>query len=154
MKLPFNPLLDFSGLPRFNEIKPEHVAPALDELLAAARSAVASSVAAPATWDAFVAPLDLAVVTRHRVVRQHEIVVRGFADREPPADDLREAFVVAAQDERLNACRRAEHRDPRGARRDLGAPLFFVFRVAHLLRQLTADSRRKGRPTWSRPLAA
>ena len=29
-----NPLLDFSGLPRFPEIKPEHVTPAVDELLA------------------------------------------------------------------------------------------------------------------------
>jgi oligopeptidase A len=29
-----NPLLDFSGLPRFAEIKPEHVAPAIEQLLA------------------------------------------------------------------------------------------------------------------------
>ena len=28
-----NPLLDFSGLPRFAEIKPEHVAPAIEQLL-------------------------------------------------------------------------------------------------------------------------
>src|SRR5512145_837346 len=53
-----NPLLRFEGLPRFNEIKPEHVAPAIEELLAAGRSALAASVAAPATWDAFVAPLE------------------------------------------------------------------------------------------------
>jgi len=28
-----NPLLDFSGLPRFGQIKPEHVAPAIEQLL-------------------------------------------------------------------------------------------------------------------------
>ena len=30
-----NPLLDFSGLPRFDAIQPEHVQPAVDELIAA-----------------------------------------------------------------------------------------------------------------------
>ncbi|WP_143290188.1 hypothetical protein, partial [Burkholderia pseudomallei] len=35
-----NPLLDFSGLPRFGEIRPEHVTPALDTLLANANHAV------------------------------------------------------------------------------------------------------------------
>ena len=53
-----NPLLDFSGLPRFAEIRPEHVAPAVDELLAQGRSAIATVSAAPPTWDAFVAPLE------------------------------------------------------------------------------------------------
>ncbi|MGK2952339.1 MAG: M3 family metallopeptidase [Thiobacillus sp.] len=55
-----NPLLDFSGLPRFAEFKPEYVTPAIDQLLAAARAAVARAEAAdtPAEWDAFVAPLD------------------------------------------------------------------------------------------------
>ncbi|KVV45571.1 oligopeptidase A [Burkholderia ubonensis] len=47
-----NPLLDFSGLPRFGEIRPEHVTPALDTLLADAKRAVdaASASATPATW--------------------------------------------------------------------------------------------------------
>ncbi|MDO9635846.1 MAG: oligopeptidase A, partial [Thiobacillus sp.] len=55
-----NPLLDFSGLPRFAEFKPEFVTPAIDRLLADARAAVARAEAAdtPAEWDAFVAPLD------------------------------------------------------------------------------------------------
>ena len=56
-----NPLLDFSGLPRFAEIKPEHVAPAVDELLAEGRAAHRARrrarCAAP-TWDDFVAPLE------------------------------------------------------------------------------------------------
>ncbi len=55
-----NPLLDFSGLPRFAEFKPEFVTPAIDQLLAEARAAVKRAEAAdtPAEWDAFVAPLD------------------------------------------------------------------------------------------------
>ena len=36
-----NPLLDFSGLPRFAEIKTEHIAPAVDELLARNRALTA-----------------------------------------------------------------------------------------------------------------
>lgn len=53
-----NPLLDFSGLPRFAEIRPEHVAPAVDELLAQARAAVAVAESAAPTWEAFVSPLE------------------------------------------------------------------------------------------------
>ncbi|WP_431819917.1 M3 family metallopeptidase [Burkholderia sp. F1] len=47
-----NPLLDFSDLPRFGEIRPEHVTPALDTLLADANRAVdaASASATPASW--------------------------------------------------------------------------------------------------------
>src|SRR3954462_2846467 len=51
-----NPLLDFSGLPRFAEIRPEHVAPAMDQLLAAGRAAIDAAVHAAPAWDAFVAP--------------------------------------------------------------------------------------------------
>src|SRR5438093_12517651 len=54
-----NPLLDFSGLPRFREITPAHVAPAIDALLADARSIiehVARQSEAP-RWDNFVQPL-------------------------------------------------------------------------------------------------
>ena len=36
-----NPLLDFEGLPRFAELRPEHVAPAMDQLLGEGRAAVA-----------------------------------------------------------------------------------------------------------------
>ena len=54
-----NPLLDVSGLPRFGEITPEHVAPAIDTLLTDARGTiegVAAAAAAPA-WENFVLPL-------------------------------------------------------------------------------------------------
>ncbi len=55
-----NPLLDFSGLPRFGEIRPEHVSPAMDELLGQNRALLDRLVADPAesTWEGFVAPLE------------------------------------------------------------------------------------------------
>ncbi len=54
-----NPLLDFSGLPRFEAIRPEHVAPALDVLLAEAEAAVSTAEQVqPVRWETFVAPLD------------------------------------------------------------------------------------------------
>src|SRR5471032_1312985 len=55
-----NPLLDFSGLPRFDAITAEHVTPAIDGLLAQARTTVAklTSPETPVSWDSFVAPQD------------------------------------------------------------------------------------------------
>ncbi len=55
-----NPLLDFSGLPRFDAIRVEHVTPAVDALLAANRRAVEELAApsVPATWHDFVDPLE------------------------------------------------------------------------------------------------
>ncbi len=55
-----NPLLDFSGLPGFSELKPDHVAPAIDQLLEESRAVVTavSSNAVPAEWEAFVRPLE------------------------------------------------------------------------------------------------
>jgi oligopeptidase A len=55
-----NPLLDFTGLPRFAEIKPEHVAPAIEQLLAENRALVARLLAddAQPTWQNFVVPME------------------------------------------------------------------------------------------------
>ena len=55
-----NPLLDFSDLPRFGEIRPEHVTPALDVLLANASAAVerASAPVTPASWIDIVEPVE------------------------------------------------------------------------------------------------
>jgi oligopeptidase A len=57
-----NPLLDFTGLPRFDAITPEHVTPAIDELLARSRAVVAQLEAplAQVSWDNFVTPLEQA----------------------------------------------------------------------------------------------
>ncbi|MCZ2421132.1 MAG: M3 family metallopeptidase [Burkholderiales bacterium] len=51
-----NPLLDFSGLPRFDAVRPEHVTPAIAELLAENRALLARLETAPATWANFAAP--------------------------------------------------------------------------------------------------
>ncbi|SEL46971.1 oligopeptidase A Metallo peptidase. MEROPS family M03A [Pseudoxanthomonas sp. GM95] len=54
-----NPLLDFSGLPQFDAIRPEHVGPAIEALLADAEAAVKQAeTVTPVTWDSFVVPLD------------------------------------------------------------------------------------------------
>jgi len=55
-----NPLLDFSGLPRFAEIKPEHVAPAIEQLLAENRALIARllSDSTPPTWQNFIVPME------------------------------------------------------------------------------------------------
>jgi oligopeptidase A len=55
-----NPLLDFSGLPRFAEIKPEHVTPAMEQLLTENRALterLLADMAAP-TWQNFVVPME------------------------------------------------------------------------------------------------
>ena len=49
-----NPLTDFSGLPRFAEIEPGHVAPAIDELLAQGR--LRHVFVDAATWTPVAAP--------------------------------------------------------------------------------------------------
>ena len=54
-----NPLLDFSALPRFTDIRAEHITPAVDHLIAACRATVAQVTASTGnTWDDFVAPLE------------------------------------------------------------------------------------------------
>ncbi|MFN3593826.1 MAG: M3 family metallopeptidase [Thiobacillaceae bacterium] len=55
-----NPLLDFTGLPRYGEIRPEHVTPAVDQLLTENRALVERLAAdpTPSTWDGFVEPLE------------------------------------------------------------------------------------------------
>ncbi len=54
-----NPLLDFSGLPRFDQVRPEHIGPAVDELLARAEAVVKQAeTVTPVTWDSFATPLE------------------------------------------------------------------------------------------------
>jgi oligopeptidase A len=82
-----NPLLDFSGLPRFSEVKPEHVSPAIDELLAQARRATESATQAAPTWNEFVAPLEDA---NERLGRAWGQIAHLHAVMDNPA--LREAY--------------------------------------------------------------
>jgi oligopeptidase A len=55
-----NPLLHYAGLPKFNEVKPEHVSPAVDSLLTEGRELVehlATSTETP-TWENFALKLE------------------------------------------------------------------------------------------------
>ncbi len=84
-----NPLLDFSGLPRFDAIEPTHVAPAIDALLKEADAAL-EDVAAPefpADWSALSAKLD---VSTERLSRAWGAVghLNGVAD----TPELRAAY--------------------------------------------------------------
>ena len=55
-----NPLLDFSGLPKFAEIRPEHVTPAIEQLLNESQQLVERLLAdtAEPSWENFIQPLD------------------------------------------------------------------------------------------------
>ena len=63
-----NPLLDFSGLPRFADFKPALVTPAVERLLAENRALIERVAApgVPATWRDFVEPLEEANERLHR----------------------------------------------------------------------------------------
>ena len=82
-----NPLLDFSGLPRFSAIKPEHVGAAVEQLLSEGRAAMQAAEQAPATWQAFVRPLENAT---ERLSRAWGQVEHLHAVLDSPA--LREAY--------------------------------------------------------------
>jgi oligopeptidase A len=82
-----NPLLDFSGLPRFAELKPEHVAPAVDQLLADGRATIERVITAAVTWEGFVAPLEDA---NERIGRAWGQVAHLHAVLDSP--ELREAY--------------------------------------------------------------
>jgi oligopeptidase A len=82
-----NPLLDFSSLPRFNEVRPEHVTPAIEQLIAEGRRATEAALRAPATWDEFIAPLEDA---NERLGRAWGQVAHLHAVMDQPA--LREAY--------------------------------------------------------------
>jgi len=106
-----NPLLDFSGLPRFTEIRPEHVEPAVDMLIAEGRATI-ERLAAPdrePRWETFVTPLEDA---NERLARAWAQVSHLNAVMNTPA--LREAYNAAlpritqffteqGQDQRLHA---------------------------------------------------
>jgi oligopeptidase A len=87
-----NPLLDFSGLPRFAEIKPEQVAPAIEQLLGECRSLIARLLAdttAP-NWQNFVVPMEDA---HERLSRAWGPV--GHLNAVMNSPELREAYNAA-----------------------------------------------------------
>ncbi len=84
-----NPLLDFSGLPRFADFKPDQIAPAVDPLLAENRALIERVCLpqAPVTWDDFVAPLEDA---NERLGRAWGVV--GHLNAVMNSPELREAY--------------------------------------------------------------
>ena len=84
-----NPLLDFSGLPRFAEFKPTWVTPAVDALLAENRALIERIAApgTPATWRDFVQPLEEANERLHRAWG-----VVGHLNAVMNSPELREAY--------------------------------------------------------------
>jgi oligopeptidase A len=84
-----NPLLDFSGLPRFAEFEPGYVTPAIDQLLTENRALVARLAApgVPATWSDFVEPLEDA---NERIGRTWGVV--GHLNAVMNSPELREVY--------------------------------------------------------------
>jgi oligopeptidase A len=104
-----NPLLDFSALPRFSEIQPSHVRPAIEALIAENRALVERLTGGDqaSTWEGFVVPLDDA---NERLSRAWNQV--GHLNAVVNSPELREAynsmlpavtqyFAELGQDERL-----------------------------------------------------
>jgi len=84
-----NPLLDCTGLPRFAAIKPLHITPAIEQLLAENRARIESLTrpGTAATWADFVAPLEDA---NERLARAWGVVghLHGVLD----SPELRQAY--------------------------------------------------------------
>ena len=87
-----NPLLDFSDLPHFDTIRPEHIAPALDVLLAQANQALETVTASeyPAQWRDIASVLDVAT---ERLGRAWGAVSHLHAVADSP--ELRAAYTEA-----------------------------------------------------------
>ena len=84
-----NPLLDFSGLPHFAEIKPEHIEPAVEQLLSKNKALVAKLLAddSQPTWQNFIVPLEDA---NERISRAWGPV--GHLNAVMNSPELREAY--------------------------------------------------------------
>jgi oligopeptidase A len=86
-----NPLIDYPGLPPFSAIKPEHVEPAMDALIASGRACIEQVLAnGDFTWDGLVAPLE----------REDERLGKAFG----PAGHLNATCQTDALRQAYNAC--------------------------------------------------
>jgi len=115
-----NPLLDFSGLPRFDLIRPEHVTPAIEHLIAHAREVV-TQLEAPldtVTWDNFVVPLEEAteqfgrawgVVNHLNHVMDSPALRAAYNENQPKVTEF---FTELGQNEALFAKYKALHASP------------------------------------------
>jgi len=106
-----NPLLDFSGLPRFRAIRPEHVTPALDALLVENRRLREDILgqAGRYTWENFAQPIEdmnerlsrlWSPVSHLNAVTNNEALRAVYNENLPRLSDY---YTDLAQDERLYA---------------------------------------------------
>jgi len=115
-----NPLLDFTSLPRFKDIRPEHVLPAVEALMEQGRATIerVAAIGPPVSWENFVEPLDDA---NEKLARAWAQVSHLNAVVNTPA--LRDAYNAAlpkvtqyfaeqGQDQRLHAGFKALRADP------------------------------------------
>ena len=110
-----NPLLHFSGLPKFEEVKAEHVSPAIEHLLSEARATIEMLVASEeaVSWDNFAAKLEDMEEKISRAwsqVGHMNAVVNSPELREAYNDNLSKLtdfYADLGQDERLYAKFRA-----------------------------------------------
>ena len=87
-----NPLLDFQDLPLFDQVRPEHVGPAMDELLGQADQALAAVTEPgfPADWNGIAKVLDVAT---ERLGRAWGVV--GHLNAVADTPELRAAYNAA-----------------------------------------------------------
>lgn len=105
-----NPLLDFSGLPRFDAIKTEHVEPAIEYLLRQAKTQLEQTATTPTeqvSWDSTTKPLD---EVTEKLSRAWSIInhLHSVADNDALRDaynnclpKITEFWTALGQDERL-----------------------------------------------------
>ncbi|OIR02515.1 oligopeptidase A [mine drainage metagenome] len=106
-----NPLLHFSGLPKFEEVKAEHVSPAIDFLLNEAKSTIEALIqdSSPVTWNSFALKLENMEEKISRAwsqVGHMNAVVNSPELREAYNDNLSKLtdfYADLGQDERLYA---------------------------------------------------
>jgi len=125
MKTSDNPLFDLAGLPRFASVRPEHVAPALDQLLADSRAEIERVLKTkPPTWENFAQPLEDLQERLNRMwstVSHLNAVVSSDALRaayNASLPRISEFFTELAQDERLYRAYKAIAEGPEHARLD------------------------------------
>ena len=118
--LSHNPLLHFSGLPKFEAVQAEHISPAMDHLLSEARATIDSLATASekVTWDNFAAKLEDMEEKLARAwsqVGHMNGVVNSPALREAynaNLSKLTDFYADLGQDERLYAKFRSLRADP------------------------------------------
>jgi len=87
-----NPLLETAGLPLFDQVRPHHVGPAVDQLLRDGDSALERAVGpdVPADYDAMAAVYDVQPFGNRLVrVRLRGVDLRAYLERIAPRPDSR-----------------------------------------------------------------